>query len=208
MGSAALRGPRYRKGHWQRICTMRFYRTRFQLFNDLYSSEKPGVAPGSAVTFFCFAKRKSPKKRRAGFVARRFATVRCVARSERGLTKLALRAQTSPALIRPALRYSPPHTAGAERPQTKQPNTKMQRACLSFLGEPINWGQIRIQDSDFTGVRGAERNSALTQIESTTTKHIQARTPPNRLRRAAGVVPLRGKRDSASGVGLEATPPK
>ena len=29
-----------------------------------------GYAPDSAVTFFCFAKRKSPKKRRAGFVAR------------------------------------------------------------------------------------------------------------------------------------------
>jgi len=34
---------------------------------DLYPCGEalPGCAPGSAVTFFCFAKRKSPKKRRA-----------------------------------------------------------------------------------------------------------------------------------------------
>ncbi len=77
-----------------------------------------GYAPDSAVTFFCFAKRKSPKKRRAGFVARRFAPVRCVARFGRGAQKLALRAQTSAPLIRPTLRYSPPHNGG-EQPATR-----------------------------------------------------------------------------------------
>ncbi len=55
-----------------------------------------GCAPDSAVTFFCFAKRKSPKKRRAGFVARRFAPVSCVARPGRGLAKLAALRQRQP----------------------------------------------------------------------------------------------------------------
>jgi hypothetical protein len=45
-----------------------------EMTSPLYlASDKPGRAPGSAVTFFCFAKRKSPKKRRAeGRAAARF----------------------------------------------------------------------------------------------------------------------------------------
>ncbi len=90
-----------------------------------------GYAPDSAVTFFCFAKRKSPKKRRAGFVARRFAPVCCVARFGRGAQKLALRAQTSAPLIRPPLRYSPPHNG---------------------VGQPLRERRMTIETFEFTTV--------------------------------------------------------
>ena len=57
---------------------------------------RSGCAPDCAVTFLCFAKEKSPTERRAGFVARRFAPVSCVARPGRGLAKLASLRQRQP----------------------------------------------------------------------------------------------------------------
>jgi hypothetical protein len=101
----------------------------------------PGCAPGGAVTFFCFAKRKSPKvtqwdfahfarrsyakaKRRAGFVVPRFARVRCVARPERGARKLAALKHARP-YFRSVLRYSPPHNGEEDRiPNAQYQNNK------------------------------------------------------------------------------------
>ncbi|BDT68233.1 hypothetical protein os1_24150 [Comamonadaceae bacterium OS-1] len=67
---------------------------------------RPGCAPGGAVTFFCVAKRKSPKKRPPPLPAPSAgAAGTCGARFGRGLAKLAALKQT-PALIRPKLRSS------------------------------------------------------------------------------------------------------
>ncbi len=66
----------------------------------------PGCAPGRAVTFFCVAKRKSPKKRPPPLPApSASATGTCGARFRWGLAKLASLKQT-PALIHPKLRSS------------------------------------------------------------------------------------------------------
>jgi hypothetical protein len=57
---------------------------------DANGVPRPGYAPGRAVTFFCVAKRKSPKKRPPQLSApSAFAAGTCGARFVRGLAKLA-----------------------------------------------------------------------------------------------------------------------
>ena len=73
---------------------------------SLWFANLPGVARRQ-VTFFCVAKRKSPKKRRPDSLGP-FASLRatCGARSKRGLTRTRLRLKQSRALIRFDLRSS------------------------------------------------------------------------------------------------------
>src|SRR6185312_8458328 len=66
------------------------------------------VVPRRAPHFLLLRQEKVSKEK-ASRIRRPAAPVRCVARAGRGAQKLALRAQTSAPLIRPALRYSPPH---------------------------------------------------------------------------------------------------
>ena len=117
-----------------------------------------GYAPDSAVTFFCFAKRKSPKKRRAGFVARRFAPVCCVARFGRGAQKLALRAQTSAPLIRPPLRYSPPHNGVGQPPRERRMTIEtFEFTTVGVLGL---FGCLRIRMFEFPAVEAGLSSAA------------------------------------------------
>ena len=71
-----------------------------------------GSAPDSAVTFFCFAKRKSPKKRRAECVAPSLRYGYAALLGLGGVRANSPAAQTRAPLIRPALRYSPTHNGG------------------------------------------------------------------------------------------------
>jgi hypothetical protein len=73
---------------------------------------RAGSRPGGRGTFFCFAKRKYPKKRRAGCAV---PPLRCGHAALLGPSGVGLNspaAQTTPALIRPSLRYSPTHDGG------------------------------------------------------------------------------------------------
>jgi hypothetical protein len=71
-----------------------------------------GSAPDSAVTFFCFAKRKSPKKRRAECVAPSLRYGYAALLGLGGVRANSPAAQTRAPLIRPVLRYSPTHNGG------------------------------------------------------------------------------------------------
>jgi hypothetical protein len=71
-----------------------------------------GSAPDSAVTFFCFAKRKSPKKRRAECVAPSLRYGYAALLGLGGVRANSPAAQTRASLIRPVLRYSPTHNGG------------------------------------------------------------------------------------------------
>ena len=52
-------------------------------------------------------------------------------------------------------------------PGAKARVSRRLRAIVSFpVCAPVNWGQIRIQDNDARGARGAERNSTLSPIEA------------------------------------------
>ncbi len=78
---------------------------------DVLVGQQAGFRPGSRLTFFASPKKVS-KERRAGCVAPALKRrVRCVARLGRGARKLAALKHARP-LIRPNLRYSPPHNGG------------------------------------------------------------------------------------------------
>jgi hypothetical protein len=73
---------------------------------------RAGSRPGGRGTFFCFAKRKYPKKRRAGCAVPSLRCGHAALLGPSGVWLNSPAAQTTPALIRPALRYSPAHDGG------------------------------------------------------------------------------------------------
>ena len=74
---------------------------------DVNGDPWPGCAPGRAVTFFCVAKRKSPKKRPPPLPAsQRYRTGKPAVLALGGVWLNSPAAQTTPALIRPKLRSS------------------------------------------------------------------------------------------------------
>ena len=81
---------------------------------------------------FLLRRQKKVTKEKASRIRRPAMRACCVARSGRGAQKLALRAQTSAPLIRPALRYSPPHD-GVRTAKTA--NTNMTRTRPAFGAE-------------------------------------------------------------------------
>jgi hypothetical protein len=90
------------------------------LDGDLFCSAgslawRAGSRPGGRGTFLCFAKEKCPKERRAGCAV---PPLRCghAALLGPGVGLNSPAAQTTPALIRPALCYSPAHDGGSRTP--------------------------------------------------------------------------------------------
>jgi hypothetical protein len=75
-----------------------------------------GSRPGGRGTFFCFAKRKYPKKRRAGCAVPPLRCGHAALLGPGGDWLNSPSAQTTPALIRLAVRYSPSHDGSIRNP--------------------------------------------------------------------------------------------
>ena len=132
-----------------------------------------GCAPDCAVTFFCFAKRKSPKNRRAGFVARRSAPVRCVARPGRGLAKLASLRQRQP-LSAPACATRLLITAF--KPKAEQPDDAPRRVTVvsAFWSSPIEAG-LSSAAARGSGRALSERSEfSPTPLDASSARHREA----------------------------------
>ena len=149
-----------------------------------------GCAPDCAVTFFCFAKRKSPKftqwgfahfakrsyantKRRAGFVARRSAPVRCVARPGRGLAKLVSLRQRQP-LSAPACATRLLITAF--KPKAEQPDDAPRRVTVvsAFWSSPIEAG-LSSAAARGSGRALSERSEfSPTPLDASSARHREA----------------------------------
>jgi hypothetical protein len=76
---------------------------------------RAGSRPGGRGTFFCFAKRKYPKKKRAGCAVPPLRCGHAALLGPSGVWLNSPAAQTTPALIRPDLRYWPAHDGGERK---------------------------------------------------------------------------------------------
>ena len=132
-----------------------------------------GCAPDCAVTFFCFAKRKSPKKRRAGFVgpALRYGHAALLGSSGRrrnspcGLKHLRL-------CFRLPLCYSPPHNGSesqlplkygsAESPPLLYPHDEWTAMLIEAIKQALQHTEgDNYRESQFTPFRAFAINITL-----------------------------------------------
>ena len=102
-----------------------------------------GSRPGGRGTFFCFAKRKYPKKRRAGCAVPPLRCGHAALLGPRGVWLNSPSAQTTPALIRAGLRYSPAHDGGRrerDKATLRSPGAAQHRLIRVACAAPMRGG--------------------------------------------------------------------
>ena len=101
----------------------------------------PGCAPAGASLFFASPKQSKQKKGEPDSSAREAGTLRCSRRA--GCAETRLSPQTSAPLIRPALRYSPPHDGVRTAETARHPSQQgraMARPCrVLYLVLNLSW---------------------------------------------------------------------